>query len=43
MEVPKIGLVICNSGASNFGRLTGLVAFEIVKKFREEKVEICSQ
>ena len=27
---PSIGLVICNSGASNTGTLTGLAAYEIV-------------
>jgi len=42
MKVPKIGLIICNSGASNSGYFTGLVAFEIVKKFGKEKVGICS-
>jgi len=35
-------LNICNSGASNSGHLTGLVAFEIIKKFGEERVGICS-
>lgn len=42
MKVPKIGLIICNSGTSNSGHLTGLVAFEIIKKFGEERVGICS-
>jgi len=42
MKIPKIGLIICNSGASNSGHLTGLVAFEIIKKFGEERVGICS-
>jgi len=42
MKIPEIGLIICNSGASNSGYLTGLVAFEIVEKFGEEKVRICS-
>jgi len=42
MKIPKLGLIICNSGASNSGHLTGLIAFEIVKKFGEEKVGICS-
>ena len=42
MKIPKIGLIICNSGASNSGHLTGLVAFEIIKKFGEGRVGICS-
>ncbi len=42
MKVPKLGLIICNSGASNSGHLTGLIGFEIVKKLGEEKAGICS-
>jgi len=42
MSTPKIGLVACNSGASNTGHLTGLAALEVVKKFGSEKVGICS-
>ena len=42
MKIPEIGFVICNSGSSNSGYLTGLVAFGIVKKFGEKKVGICS-
>ena len=30
--IPDIGLIICNSGASNTGTITGLVAYEIVKE-----------
>ncbi|MEM3697756.1 MAG: putative zinc-binding protein [Candidatus Bathyarchaeia archaeon] len=41
MSIPKIGLVACNSGASNTGYLTGLAALEVVKKFGSE-VGICS-
>ena len=37
MKIPKLGLIICNSGASNSGHLTGLVAFEIIKKFGESE------
>ncbi len=29
MKLPKISLVICNSGVSDSQHLTGLVAFEI--------------
>jgi uncharacterized metal-binding protein len=42
MSTPKIGLVACNSSASNTGHLTGLAALEVVKKFGSEKVGICS-
>jgi uncharacterized metal-binding protein len=42
MSTPEIGLVACNSGASNTGHLTGLAALEVVKKFGSEKVGICS-
>jgi len=42
MSTPEIGLVVCNSGASNTGHLTGLAAFEVVKRLGGEKVGICS-
>ena len=42
MSEPKIGLVVCNSGASNTGHLTGLAALEVVKRLGSEKVGICS-
>ncbi len=42
MKIPEIGLIVCNSGASNSGHLTGIVAFEIIKKFGEGRVGICS-
>ena len=38
LKIPKIGIVICNSGASNTGTLTGLAAFDVVKK----NIGICS-
>ena len=38
MKIPKIGIAICNSGASNTGTLTGLAAFDVVKK----NIGICS-
>ena len=41
MQLPKIGLVICNSGASNTGYLTGLAALKIINEFDNE-VGICS-
>ena len=39
--LPKVGLVACNSGASNTGTLTGRVAMEVVKETNGE-VGICS-
>lgn|GEM_PF-634534 len=42
METPEIGLVVCNSGASNTGLLTGLAALEVVRKLGSDKVGICS-
>ncbi|MEM2488145.1 MAG: hypothetical protein QXR44_06090 [Thermoproteota archaeon] len=42
METPEIGLVVCNSGASNTGQLTGLVALEVVRKLGSDRVGICS-
>ena len=42
MNTPRTGLVVCNSGASNTGHLTGLAAFEVVKRLGSEKVGICS-
>jgi len=42
MSEPKIGLVVCNSGASNTGHLTGLASLEVIKRLGSEKVGICS-
>jgi len=39
--LPKVGLVACNSGASNTGTITGKVAMEIVKETNGE-VGVCS-
>ena len=33
MVIPKIGLLACNSWASNTGSLTGAAALEIIKEF----------
>jgi len=33
LKIPKIGIAICNSGASNTGTLTGLAAVDVVKKY----------
>lgn len=42
MKTPEIGLVMCNSGASNTGQLTGLAALKVVEKLGSDKVGICS-
>jgi len=42
LNIPRNGLVVCNSGASNTGHLTGFAAFEVVKRLGSEKVGICS-
>ncbi|MBO3832888.1 MAG: putative zinc-binding protein [Candidatus Brockarchaeota archaeon] len=42
METPEIGLVVCNSGASNTGQLAGLAALKVVEKLGSDKVGICS-
>ena len=41
MKIPKIGLVICNSGSSNSGYITGLVATRLLTEFGEN-VGVCS-
>jgi uncharacterized metal-binding protein len=42
MKIPKIGLLICNSGSSNSGTLTGVAAMEVIKEFGGDLVGICS-
>jgi len=42
MKIPRIGLLVCNSGASNSGTLTGIAAMEIVKESGGDLVGICS-
>ncbi|MGB9699789.1 MAG: putative zinc-binding protein [Thermodesulfobacteriota bacterium] len=42
MKLPQIGLLICNSGSSNSGALTGAAALEVVKELDGEQVGICS-
>ena len=32
MNIPKIGLLVCNSGSSNSGTLTGVAGMEVVKE-----------
>jgi uncharacterized metal-binding protein len=42
MKIPKIGLLICNSGSSNSGALTGIAAMEVIRDFSSDLVGICS-
>ena len=42
MKMPKIGLLTCNSGSSNSGTLTGIVAMEVLKELSGDLVGICS-
>jgi uncharacterized metal-binding protein len=42
MNFPKIGLLVCNSGSSNSGTLTGIAAMEVVKELGGDRVGICS-
>ena len=42
MKTPKIGLLICNSGSSNSGTLTGIAGMEVVKELGGDRVGICS-
>jgi len=32
-QLPKIGFLVCNSGSSNTGTLTGIVAYGMIKEF----------
>jgi uncharacterized metal-binding protein len=42
MKIPKIGLLVYNSGSSNSGTLTGIAAMEVVKELGSDLVGICS-
>jgi uncharacterized metal-binding protein len=42
MNLPKIGLLICNSGSSNSGNLTGIAALEVVRESDTGQLGICS-
>ena len=42
MKIPKIGLLVCNSGGSNSGTLTGIAVMEVVKELGSDLVGICS-
>jgi len=33
--IPKIGLLVCNSGVSNTGTLTGIAALKIINEFED--------
>lgn len=42
MKIPEVGLIACNSGASNTGTLTGLAVLRIARELGKDKVGICS-
>ena len=43
MKKPEVGIIICNSGASNTGSITGIAAFKVIEKIGgNNKVGICS-
>ena len=43
VKIPKLGIIMCNSGASNTGYVTGAAVFKSVEKIgNSEKVGICS-
>lgn len=41
-RLPRIGLFICGSCASNTGSLTGMAALEVVRRLDDKTVGICS-
>ncbi len=41
MKLPRMGLVVCNSGGSNAGHLTGLAAIRVIGEFGD-RVGVCS-
>ncbi len=40
--IPKIGLLVCNSGASNSGIVSGKASIEVAEELGEDLVGICS-
>ncbi len=42
LKLPRIGLFICGSCASNTGSLTGMAALEVVRQLGAKTVGICS-
>jgi len=41
LNLPRVGLVVCNSGGSNTGHLTGLAAIRVINEFGN-RIGICS-
>jgi uncharacterized metal-binding protein len=41
LNLPRIGLVVCNSGGSSTGHLTGLAAIRVINEFGN-RIGICS-
>ena len=42
MKTPEIGLLICNSGSSNSGTLTGMACIELLKELEGDAIGILS-
>lgn len=42
IKIPKIGIIMCNSGASNAGYITGSAVFRVIEKIDNNQVGICS-
>ena len=42
MKVPKIGLLVCNSGSSSSGVSTGIAAMQVLQEFGSDMIGICS-
>jgi len=42
MKTPEIGLLICNSGSSNSGTLTGMACIELLKELGGDAIGILS-
>jgi len=42
MKTPEIGLLICNSGSSNSGTLTGIACIELLKELGGDAIGILS-
>lgn len=40
--IPKIGLLVCNSGASNSGLISGKAGIQVVEELGEDLVGMCS-
>ena len=42
IQLPKVGIFACFSGASNTGSLAGMAMFEVIRRLGSEAVGVCS-